>query len=282
MKFAMVTHEGRRMVAGTADGLELKVLPCEGVGASPSLADQISAGRDLAETAAALVAAPSVPIDAVEFLLPLDNPGKIICVGLNYLDHAEESGAARPPYPEIFLRTRSSMSPHGRTVAAPPQSAQLDFEGELVAVIGRTARKLAAGAGLTHVAAYSIFNDLSVRDFQLRTRQWTIGKNFDDFGSFGPWLVPAADLPPGGAGLTLTTRVNGNVMQETSIDLMLFDVATLVEQLSQTMTLDPGDIIVTGTPGGVAMARDPSPWLKSGDCVEVEVDRIGVLRNHIG
>ncbi|MDK2762092.1 MAG: fumarylacetoacetate hydrolase family protein [Sphingopyxis sp.] len=270
------------MIAATENDSDVRLVPSDDGSLSRSLADIIASGEDLADIAARFSDASAVPASEVEFLLPLENPGKIICVGLNYLDHAEESGATKPPHPEIFLRTAGSMSPHGRTLTAPPQSSQLDYEGELVAVVGRTASRVAAGRGLDHVAAYSVFNDLSVRDYQLRTRQWTIGKNFDGFGSFGPWLVPASTLPPGGAGLNLTTRVNGEVMQATSIDLMLFDVATLVEDLSQTMTLDPGDIIVTGTPGGVAMARNPSPWLKPGDCVEVEIDRIGLLRNWIG
>ena len=160
-------------------------------------------------------------------------------------------------------------------------SDKLDYEGELVAVIGRGGRDIAKERALDHVAGYSIFNDGSVRDYQLRTPQWTVGKNFDGTGAFGPYFVTADQLPKGAAGLSLQTRLNGTVMQSTSTSDMVFDVATLVSLLSVAMTLEPGDVIVTGTPAGVGGARKPPVFMKPGDICEVEIEGIGVLRNAI-
>ena len=230
---------------------------------------------------AALLAGPPVDIPAVEVLQPLSAPGKIICVGLNYRDHANESGMQVPEYPTLFARFPSSLIPHGAPIVRPRDSDRLDFEGELVAVIGKGGRRIALTDALDHVAGYSIFNDGSIRDFQLRTPQWTMGKNFDGTGAFGPVLVTADALPPGARGLKIETRLNGQTMQKSSTEQLIFDVATLVSLISAGITLEAGDIIVTGTPSGVGAARKPPVFMKAGDVCEVEIEGIGVLRNSI-
>lgn len=214
-----------------------------------------------------------------EYLPPLSKPGKIICVGLNYRDHASESGHDVPTVPTVFSRFPSTLVGNGAPIVRPLVSDQLDYEGELVAVIGKPGRNIEKAAAMSHVAGYSLFNDASIRDFQMRTSQWTIGKNFPDTGAFGPYFVPAADLPSGCAGLTLTTRLNGQVVQSASIDDMVFNIATLIADLSIAFALEAGDIIVSGTPSGVGMARTPPLFMKAGDITEIEVQGLGVLRN---
>lgn len=223
------------------------------------------------------------PVDAarVRRLPPMAQLRKIICIGLNYVDHAAEAGRVVPDYPTVFSRFESSLVGDGAALVRPRQSGDFDYEGELVAVIGQGGRHIAKADALAHVCAYSVFNDGSLRDYQKRTPQWTVGKNFDGTGAFGPWLVAAAALPPGARGLRLQTRLNGAVVQDAGIDDMVFDVATLVATLSDTMTLEPGDVIVTGTPSGVGMARKPPLWMKPGDVCEVDINGIGVLRNPV-
>ncbi len=217
----------------------------------------------------------------MEVLPPLSSPGKIICVGLNYRAHAVESGMQLPEYPTLFARFPSSLVGGGAPIVRPAESDKLDYEGELVAVIGKAGRRIAEADALDHVVGYSIFNDGSIRDFQLRTPQWTMGKNFDGTGAFGPTLVTADELPPGARGLHLETRLNGQVMQSTSTDDLIFDVASLVSLISVGITLLPGDLIVTGTPSGVGGARKPPVYMKAGDVCEVEIERLGILRNPV-
>lgn len=242
----------------------------------------IEAGGDaLRKAAAVLEKAPPVDLDAVTLLPPLSNPEKIICIGLNYLDHSAESGFKQPDYPTIFGRFNSSLIAHGAPMLRPRQSEQLDYEGELVAVIGKAARNVPEAEALSYVAGYSVFNDGSVRDYQFKSPQWTPGKNFDDTGAFGPHFVTADELPPGCEGLRLETRLNGQVVQQASISDMVFSVAQLVSILSGFLTLKPGDVIVTGTPSGVGLARKPPLWMKAGDVVEVEIEKVGLLSNPI-
>jgi acylpyruvate hydrolase len=223
------------------------------------------------------------PVDPerVERLPPVAGMGKIICVGLNYKDHAAEAGHKFPEHPAIFSRFESSLIGDGAALLRPRVSSHFDFEGELVAVIGKGGRHIPRDRALEHVAGYSLFNDGSVRDWQRRTTQWTMGKNFDGTGAFGPWLVSADELPAGARGLWLETRLNGRVVQRASTSDMLFDVEMLVAELSEAMRLEPGDVLVTGTPAGVGMARTPPLWMKPGDVCEVHVEGIGVLRNRI-
>jgi acylpyruvate hydrolase len=235
----------------------------------------------LNDAAAILATGKPVDLDRITLLPVLSNPGKIICVGLNYADHSAESGFKQPDYPTLFGRFNSSLLAHGAPIVRPRISEQLDYEGELVAVIGKGGRNIAKTRALDHVAGYSIFNDASIRDYQFKSPQWTMGKNFDDTGAFGPTLVTADELPPGCLGLKLVTRLNGQVVQSAMIDDMVFDVATQIALVSEAITLSPGDIFVTGTPSGVGLARKPPLWMKHGDVCEVEIDQLGILRNPI-
>ena len=206
---------------------------------------------------------------------------KVICVGLNYADHSAESGFKTPDYPTLFGRFNSSLVGHEAPIVRPKLSEQLDYEGELVAIIGTGGRWIAKADALKHVAGYSVFNDASVRDYQFKAPQWTVGKNFDGTGAFGPTFVTADELPPGCKGLRLTTRLNGETVQSASTDDLVFDIASLVSIISEAIMLEPGDVLVTGTPSGVGLARKPPLWMKAGDVCEVEVEHVGVLRNPI-
>ena len=214
-------------------------------------------------------------------LPPLRSPEKIICVGLNYREHSAESGFKQPDYPTLFGRFNSTLIGNGAPIVRPRVSAQLDYEGELVAIIGKTGRSIPIADALQYVIGYSIFNDASIRDYQFKSPQWTMGKNFDHTGAFGPYLVTADELPAGGKGLKLQTRLNGEIVQEASTDDMVFDVPTLVSIISEAMTLKSGDVIVTGTPAGVGASRKPQLWMRPGDAVEVEIEKIGRLSNPI-
>ena len=217
----------------------------------------------------------AIDLDGVEVLPVLSSPGKIICVGLNYADHSAESGFKQPDYPTLFSRFNSSLIGHGAPLVRPRQSGQLDYEGELAAVIGTGGKNISRACALDHVLGYSIFNDASVRDYQFKTPQWIVGKNFDNTGAFGPALVTADELPPGCRGLKLVTRLNGETVQCAMIEDMIFDVATQIALVSEVITLNPGDVFVTGTPAGVGLSRKPPLWMKAGDLCEVEIDRIG-------
>ena len=247
-----------------------------------SLASLVARGGEhLFAAGRGLLAGPEIDLDAVELLPPLPAPGKIICIGLNYADHSAESGFKVPDYPTVFGRFSSSLIGHGAPIVRPRVSEQLDYEGEFVAVIGQGGHDIPKARALDHVVAWSLFNDASIRDYQFKAPQWTVGKNFDGTGAFGPWLVTADELPPGCRGLRLQTRLNGETVQGASTDDLVFDVATLVSVLSEAFTLEVGDVIVTGTPSGVGLARKPPLWMKPGDVCEVELEGIGTLRNPV-
>jgi acylpyruvate hydrolase len=235
----------------------------------------------LNDAAAALEKGEEIDSSNVAFLPPLSAPGKIICVGLNYVDHSIESGFTPPDYPTIFTRFTSSLVGAGAPIVRPKVSIQLDYEGEMVAIIGKGGRHISEDDALEHVIGYSIFNDASVRDYQKKAPQWTIGKNFDGTGAFGPYLVTEDELPRGGRGLRIQTRLNGKVVQDASTDDMVFGVAKLISILSEAITLSPGDILVSGTPAGVGMARTPPLFMKDGDVCEVEIEKLGLLRNEV-
>jgi 2-keto-4-pentenoate hydratase/2-oxohepta-3-ene-1,7-dioic acid hydratase in catechol pathway len=208
------------------------------------------------------------------------DPGKILCVGINYLTHMKETGRDIPKYPMIFTRWADTQTAHDAAIVKPAASEKLDFEGELAVVIGKTARHVKRANALDYVAGYACYNDGSVRDWQKHTIQFGPGKNFPSTGGFGPCLVTADELGDP-SQLTLTTRLNGEVMQHTGTDDMLFDVPHLIEYCSTFTELRPGDVIITGTTGGVGAFREPPVWMKAGDIVEVEISKIGVLRNTI-
>ncbi len=215
-------------------------------------------------------------------LPPIPNPGKIICVGLNYSDHAAEAGLKPPDFPILFLRVPSSVVGHGQPIIRPKASKHFDYEAEMVAVIGRRGRNIAKSKALDHVAGYSVANEGSIRDYQMRSSQWTLGKNFDKTGAWGPDFVTADELPKGGKGLAIETRLNGRVLQSSTTSNMIFDTRTLVSVASSVMTLEPGDIILTGTPHGVGFVRKPPIFMKAGDVCVIEIEGIGLLRNPVG
>lgn len=222
-----------------------------------------------------------LPLAGLKLLPPIHSPSKAFAVGLNYVDHASEGNLEPPQNPVLFQRYPSSWVAHGEPIVRPKASVQFDYEAELVVVIGRTGRNIEKTMALEHVAGYSLFNDGSIRDFQFRSSQWLWGKNFDRSGSFGPEFVSADELPPGARGLHLECRLNGQVMQSANTQDMIFDVATLIAACSEGITLQPGDIIITGTPSGVGMARKPPVFMKAGDICEVEMEGVGVLRNPV-
>ncbi len=223
----------------------------------------------------------SIELAGIKFLPLIPEPGKIICIGRNYAAHAAEGGAAVPDYPEIFYRGSTSLIAHEAPIIAPQCSDKLDYEGEFVFVVGKTCRHVSEADALDYIAGYSLFNDATLRDYQRFSSQWTIGKNFDDTGAFGPELVTSDELPEGMAGQTLTTTLNGQIMQSASIDDLVFPVCSLVAILSECMTLEPGDVVVTGTPAGVGYARKPPIWMKAGDTIEIAVEGLGKLTNKV-
>ena len=246
-----------------------------------TLPELISQGADLLRTGRDLLLVHAIDLNAVRILPPVLRPPKILCVGLNYDDHLEESGLKKPVYPEIFARFATSLVAHCEPIRQPRESFTLDYEAEFAVVIGRRGRRINRDTALDHVAGYSLFNDATIRDFQLRTPQWTMGKNFDATGSFGPWLVTPDTLPPGAHGLRIQGRLNGRVMQDGSTDRLIFSVPVLIEMISIAISLEPGDVIITGTPGGVGAARKPPVFMQPGDVFEVEIEGMGVLSNPV-
>ena len=234
-----------------------------------------------ADLAAARPAGESRPLSGLRLLPPVPRPGKIVCIGLNYVDHAKEGGNPIPDYPAVFLRTATSLVGPGEAIVRPAASDKLDYEAELAIVIGRRASRVSAERALDHVAGYSCFNDGSLRDYQRKSTQWTMGKNFDRTGAFGPEIVTPDELPPGAHGLRIATRLNGTTLQDGDTADMIFSVPRTIEILSEVMTLEPGDVIITGTPAGVGYPRKPPVFMRPGDVCEIEIEGIGVLRNPI-
>ena len=282
MRFAAFSNGEREGLAVAGSNGEFRGL-LSGEAQYPGPLDAlVRQGRAALDASAfVLQCGPVVALNQVKFLPPLPAPGKIICVGLNYVDHSLESGFTPPDYPTIFSRFASSLVAAGAPIIRPRVSTQLDYEGEMVAVMGAGGRHIPEKSALNHVIGYSIFNDASIRDFQKKAPQWTVGKNFDGTGAFGPYLVTADEIPSGGKGLHIQTRLNGAVVQDASTSDMVFSIARLISILSEPITLSPGDIIVSGTPAGVGMARNPPLYMKHGDVCEIEIEGIGILRNTI-
>lgn len=235
----------------------------------------------LADLAATLATAPEFSLDEVTLLPPIPRPKKTLCIGLNYKPHAEEGGFEIPSYPAVFPRFANCLVAAGAPLIRPHASQLLDYEAEMAVVIGKGGRHITEADALDHVAGYSLFNDGSVRDFQMRSPQWTMGKVFDGTGAFGPELVTPEELPPGGIGLQIRCILNGEVLQDANTSEMIFTVAKLIEILSEAMTMEPGDVIITGTPDGVGALRKPQIWLKPGDECTIEIEKIGTLTNPI-
>ncbi|AGU53627.1 putative fumarylacetoacetate (FAA) hydrolase [Variovorax paradoxus B4] len=240
----------------------------------------IAAGL-LDEAAASIANADAtLPLSEVQLLPVIPNPGKIVCVGLNYGEHVRETGREITEKPTLFLRVAESQVAHGDDIVLPPESSKLDYEGEIAIVIGRGGRRIGEADAWNHIAGYACYNDGSIRDWQTATPQWTAGKNFWRTGGFGPWMITRDDIKDNQV-MTLITRLNGQEMQRTTTDKLIHSIPRQIAHISAFMPLAAGDVIVTGTPGGVGAKRTPPVWMKPGDIVEVEVDAIGVLRNGV-
>ncbi len=223
-------------------------------------------------------------LDDVKLALPIQSPGKIICLGLNYLDHVKEGKYKDdiPKFQSIFFRVPTSFAAPGAPLVRPKKSIQFDYEAELVVVIGKTAKHLTLENAADCIAGYTCGMEGTIREYQRHTTQWGMGKNFDSTGSYGPWMVTADELPRAGKGLEVESRLNGTMMQRSNTDHFMFPVAESLVYLTEGMTIEPGDLIFTGTPSGVGHARKPEPvWMKSGDQIEVEIEGVGLLRNSI-
>ncbi len=239
------------------------------------LYSQLQAIADRADSTAHL------DFNDLDFDLPSIRASKIFCLGLNYMEHVDEGIFEKQPFPTIFMRSLTSMVPHGKPVVRPSVSETLDFEAELALIVGKQARHLTPDNALDVVAGYCCANDGSVREYQRHTIQWTMGKNFDQTGPLGPVFVTADELPPGAKGLDIVCRLNGETVQSSNTDMMMFPVIETLVYITEGITLEPGDIILMGTPSGVGHARKPPLWMKDGDVVEVEIEHVGLLRNPI-
>jgi 2-keto-4-pentenoate hydratase/2-oxohepta-3-ene-1,7-dioic acid hydratase in catechol pathway len=223
----------------------------------------------------------TLPLSEIQPCLPLQQPGKVICLGLNYMDHIKEGGYKVPDYPALFMRSSSSLMPSQAPMVRPTVSIQLDYEAELMLIIGKQGRHISESDALDYVFAYTIFNDGSVRDYQRKTHQWTPGKNFDNTGAVGPIVVTPDELPEGAMGLKIETRVGDEILQSANTSEMLWSVPKVIAEISSYTTLEPGDLIAMGTPPGVGHARTPPRWLKPGEVVDVEIEGIGICSNPI-
>lgn len=284
MKLMMFENGGPARLGVVSDETLTDLCACGAV-VPESLDALIEAGPDaLAQVAEAIKTAPEqaeLPLKDIAPAIPLPRPGKFVCVGLNYALHAKEGGHDIPEYPSLFVRWPTSLVAAEAPIVRPKVSDQLDYEGELAIVIGKGGRHIREEKALDHVFGYTIFNDVSVRAFQRKSSQWTQGKNFDGTGPLGPVVVTPDELPPGASGLRITTRVNGETRQDSNTSDMIFSTQRIIAILSEFMTLEPGDVVATGTPSGVAHAMKPPGWMKAGDTVEVEIEGIGVLQNPI-
>ena len=235
----------------------------------------------LKSVAASAKAKATRSLEGLIYDVALPHPGKMFCLGQNYLEHAKEGGSAAPQYPNIFMRVPTSLVAHEQPIIRPKVSTKLDYEAELCVIIGKRIRHAKLADALSVVFGYSCFNDATVRDYQRRTTQFTIGKNFDGTGAFGPCVVTADELPEGAKGLSIKSRLNGQVMQDDRTSSMIFSVAETIVALSEAITLEAGDVIVTGTPAGVGYPRNPPVFMKAGDVIEVEIEGVGLLRNPV-
>jgi acylpyruvate hydrolase len=270
-------------VLGLLVGEDVVDVAAAGVSAPADVSAILRQGDSLLDQIAALKGSDKrVPLASLTLLPPARSAGKIICLGLNYISHATEVGIQqKPDYPTVFFRSATSFVGAQGDIVVPRISSAVDWEGELVAFIGKTGRHIPRASALEHVAGYSVFNDVSIRDYQMKTTQWTVGKNFDGSGPFGPAFVSADELPAGASGLKIQTRLNGEIMQDADTSQMIFGVEETIYLLSQCFTLEAGDILVMGTPSGVGNARDPKIFMKPGDVCEVEIEGVGLVRNPV-
>ncbi|MDR3522912.1 MAG: fumarylacetoacetate hydrolase family protein [Acetobacteraceae bacterium] len=274
MKFASFIHAGRAGW-GLVEGDSVADL----TGIFPDLKSAIAAdGLTFAASRAAT--APKIALDRIAYQPVLPNPEKIFCIGLNYADHVKETGRSDSEFPTVFARFANSQIGHLQPLICPKNSTAFDYEGELAIIIGKAGRHISKADSWSHIAGYACYNEGSVRDFQRHTHQFHPGKNFPGTGAFGPVMVTPDEVGPLDK-LRLQTRVNGLVVQDALIEQMIFDIPRQIEYCSSFTRLEPGDVIVSGTPGGVGSRRNPPLWLKAGDVTEIEIDRVGLLRNTV-
>ena len=280
MRLISFEHNGQASFGAVIDGdriVDLKPL----LGGKADDLKSLLANNLQADAAAAVASATSfLSMDDVDLLPVIPNAGQIFCIGLNYGEHVRETGKQITESPVIFMRVNDSQVAHGKDIVRPPESHRLDYEGEIAIIIGKGGRRISEADSWNHIAGYACYNDGSIRDWQVATSQWGPGKNFWRTGGFGPWMVTADQIAPN-QNMRLTTRLNGQVMQEATTDMMLHSIPRQIAYISTFIPLQPGDVIVTGTPGGVGNKREPQVFMKPGDVVEIEVDAVGVLRNGI-
>jgi 2-keto-4-pentenoate hydratase/2-oxohepta-3-ene-1,7-dioic acid hydratase in catechol pathway len=279
MKLSSFQHAGQAAY-GIAQGDHYLTPPADFLARFPDLASVLRGGALAQLEAAVRSGGVPVPMASTQALPVIPKPEKIICVGLNYKSHVAETKRDDSKYPSLFVRFTDTLAAQGDPVGKPAFSDRFDWEGELAVIMGKTARNVTQADAFDYVAGYACFNDITVRDWQRHTHQWTPGKNFPGTGPLGPWLVTRDEVPDLGA-LTLETRVNGQVMQRASVGDLIFTIPVLIEYISRFTTLNPGDVIATGTPGGVGDRRDPPVYMKAGDITEVEITGLGTLRNPI-
>ena len=275
MRFISYIHHNKPGWGVVDDGVILDLTQHE-----PSLKAALSK-QNLPASLGAVSSGKKVPLDEIISLSPIPDPSRILCIGQNYAAHRNEMGGETTKHPLIFTRFPSSVSGHNQALQKPGESDEYDYEGELAVIIGKPGRRIRPEQAPDHIAGYSCFMDGSVRDYQVHTTQYIPGKNFDASGSCGPWMIPAGEIPEPNAGYRLETRLNGKTVQSTTTDLMIFTIPVLLAYLSTFTTLEPGDIIATGTPGGVGYKREPQLFMYPGDKVEVELEAIGTLSNTI-
>jgi len=276
MKFLSYSHQGQASWGLATDTGVVSLSSAN----YPTMRSALAAGMLDKLGAAAQGQPDTCSLDQITYLPVITDPGKIICIGHNYEEHRVETERDKTENPTVFLRVADSQTGHLQPLLMPPESDHFDYEGEIAVVIGKGGRRIARDQAWEHVAGYSAYNDGSVRDWQRHTTQFTPGKNFVGTGAFGPILVTRGEIADG-EELSLTTRLNGQVMQHATTALLIFPIPRLIEYVSTFTTLAPGDVIVSGTPGGVGARRQPPVWMKEGDLVEIEVSKIGVLRNRV-
>jgi 2-keto-4-pentenoate hydratase/2-oxohepta-3-ene-1,7-dioic acid hydratase in catechol pathway len=279
MKLISFKHKGKNSF-GAVTGDKVIDLQTAFAGRATDLKSLIAANLVAEASAFIKTAQASIALADVEFLPVIPNPGKIVCVGLNYGEHVRETGREITESPALFLRLNESQVAHGQDIIRPPESHRLDYEGEIAIIIGKGGRRISEADSWSHIAGYSCYNDGSIRDWQVATSQWTPGKNFYRTGGFGPWMVTSDEIKPN-QKMTLVTRLNGQELQRASTDMMIHSIPRQIAYISTFIPLEAGDVIVTGTPGGVGNKRTPQLFMKPGDIVEIEVDAVGVLRNGI-
>ncbi|WP_417247030.1 fumarylacetoacetate hydrolase family protein [Celeribacter sp.] len=278
----MVGHSGNSTAVYLVDGATARNVTAAMPEVGTDLMGLISNPDLMAGLRNGALSGASEEVANIKPALPVAAPGKILCLGLNYIEHIKEGGYDIPDYPAIFMRTRKSIMAAGAPLVRPTCSEQLDYEAELMIVIGKGGRHISEADALDHVFGYTVFNDGSVRDYQRKTHQWTPGKNFDNTGAIGPYVVTPEDLPEGAAGLKIESRVGDEILQSSNTSNMIWSVAQTIAIMSQFTTLEPGDLIAMGTPPGVGHAKKPGPrWLKPGETVEIEIERIGICASPV-